>query len=177
MQINKYAEAVERELLLDAIPVDKARLGRAETEARMLAAELESKLSRNEYLVRLICPATNFIAIFDKIGHKGIMDVLNRYGINFSTNNIVQALDLKEDLEKLKIRSDDATIVSFDAVKMYPSITLGMVKTAVEYFCAKKSISNDDKEIVNTCLNMIQFAMCNTLLTFRGKYTMNMAAA
>ena len=75
---------------------------------------------------RVICPATNFVAVYDKIGHKAIQNVLNKLGVVYDANTIIQASDLKEELEKMTIKKNEKTIISFDAVKMYPSITLSM---------------------------------------------------
>ena len=44
---------------------------------------------------------------------------------------------MKEELEKMAIKKDEKTVISFDAVKMYPSITLSMVRRTVTYFCRK----------------------------------------
>ena len=155
------------ELKKDAVVVGKDKLGEVFLRAKRLLAEVDDIISRderaainesiksaavptpillvkdhkkkdknNKYPVRLICPATNFVAAFDKIGHKAIQNVL--------------ASDLKEELEKMSIVRDKTTIISFDAVKMYPSITLNMVRKAVDYFCRKGEIKEEDQKIVDT---------------------------
>lgn len=48
----------------------------------------------------LHCPTTNFVAIFDNIGHEGIKNVLDRNGVNYELDTIVQASNLKEDMER-----------------------------------------------------------------------------
>ena len=44
----------------------------------LLVKDHKKKDKNDEHPVRLICPATNFVAIFDKIGHKAIQDVLDQ---------------------------------------------------------------------------------------------------
>ena len=51
---------------------------------------------------------------------------------------------------------------------MYPSIKYKLVQHAVLYFA--QVLSLEDKEKVETCLDMIKFGMGNTLLTFVDKY-------
>ena len=68
------------------------------------------------------------MAIFEKIGHLGIKTILNDKNIAYSKDLIIMASDLKSKLEGMNIKKGKFSIISFDAIKMYPSITLGMVK-------------------------------------------------
>ena len=70
----------------------------------------------------MVIPTTNFTAAFSKIGHLGIPGMWDRGKVNYSHVSIVQASDLKERLEELKIKRDEVKIVSVDAINMYPSI-------------------------------------------------------
>ena len=47
---------------------------------------------------------------------------------------IVQASDLKERIEEMKINRDKLTIASVEAINMYPSIILSRIRKAVNYF-------------------------------------------
>ena len=51
---------------------------------------------------------------------------------------------------------------------MYPSIKYMLVQQAVNY--SAKDLTNDEKETIATCLNLIKFGMGNTLLNFGNKY-------
>jgi hypothetical protein len=75
---------------------------------------------------------------------------------------------LKSTLEDLQIKNAEVTVVSFDTVNMYPSITYKMVKKAVAFFAQK--LGRDDKNTIKSCLEMIKFGMGATLLTFMDKY-------
>jgi len=80
---------------------------------------------------------------------------------------IVQAYNLKTDLEKLGIAKNKYTAASFDAIAMYPSISFSMVKQAVQYF--SKDLPKKDKKTIEKCLKMIGFGIGNTLVWFRDK--------
>ena len=47
---------------------------------------------------------------------------------------MVQASDLKERHEELKIKGDGATISSVDAINMLPSIKIPTIRKAVRFF-------------------------------------------
>ena len=81
---------------------------------------------------------------------------------------IIQASDLKEDLEKRRVNKLLHTLASLDAIDMYPSINFDMVKKAADHF--SKTLPAKDKETIVKCLEMIEFGMSNTLITFLDKY-------
>ena len=62
----------------------------------------------------------------------------------------------------MTIKKNEKTIISFDAVKMYPSITLSMVRRAVTYFCKKGNIKEEDQKIVDTGLKMVNRSSIGT---------------
>ena len=55
--------------------------------------------------------------------------------------------------------------MSIDAEKMYPSVKFELIRRAVDYFM--QDASEEDKEIVGRCLEMVQFGMDNTFVTFK----------
>ena len=61
--------------------------------------------------------------------------------------------------------SNLATAASFDAIAMYPSISLLIVKKAVQFF--SKDLPKKEKKTIEKCLEMIRFSMGNTLIWFR----------
>jgi hypothetical protein len=65
-------------------------------------------------------------------------------------------------------RYDNVTIISFDAVKIYPSIKYKFVRRAMKYFAG--DLNAETQGCIETCLDMIKFGMGNTLLTFVDKY-------
>ena len=123
---------------------------------------------KGNFPTRLICPASNFTAGFPKIGYIGIKEIFDKEGIIYDNKTIVQASELKEEIEKLDLRKNETTTISLDIVSMYPSITFSMVKKAIKFYA--KNLKKRDKDIIKQCLEMIKFGMGNTLLTFVDKY-------
>ena len=78
------------------------------------------------------------------------------------TKTIIQASDLKEQLETLNLSKSDCTIISLDIQNMCPSVTFQMVYRAVSFFA--QEVPEEEKERIATCLRLIQFGMGNTLL-------------
>jgi hypothetical protein len=95
---------------------------RAVPTPKLLIKDHKPMNSKGEYVTRLIVPATNFTAAFPKVGYLGIKNIFDQNGIDYSGSTITQASQLKTALEKLHLKKDNVTIISFDAVQMYPSI-------------------------------------------------------
>ena len=83
---------------------------------------------KDNFPTRLIIPATNFTAAFPKAGYIVIKAIFKKEEIIYDNKTIVQACNLKEDIEELKLLRDNTTTISLDTVAMYPSITFAMVK-------------------------------------------------
>ena len=60
------------------------------------------------------------------------------------------------------------TIASVDAINMYRSIDLSTIKKAVIFFARKLTAST--KKTINICLELTQFGMSSTLISFDDKY-------
>ena len=60
------------------------------------------------------------------------------------------------------------TTAKLDIVNMYPSIQFKLVRKAINYF--SKSLSKEEKEKIEDCLEMIKFGMSNTLVSFIDKF-------
>ena len=113
-------------------------------------------------------PATNFTAGFPNAGYRGIRKILDDNKINYTRKTIIQASELKDDLERLSINRSDYTIFSMDAISMYPSVKFSMVKLAVAFFA--RDLKPHEKTTINRCLDMIRFGMGHTLLNFQDEY-------
>ena len=81
--------------------------------------------------------------------------------MNYSSNSIVQASDLKETLEELGLKKAEVTIALLDVINMYPSIKLATIKKALRFFARK--LTSEVKKKTNLCLDLIQFGMSLTL--------------
>ena len=65
---------------------------------------------KGEFPKRLVITATNFTATFSKIGYLWIKRCMDKGKLNYSRVLIVQASDLKEILEELKVNRDKLPI-------------------------------------------------------------------
>ena len=57
--------------------------------------------------------------------------MLDKVKLNYSRVSVVQASELREILEELKIKRDKVTIASVDTINMYPSVKFSTIKKAV----------------------------------------------
>ena len=114
---------------------------------KLLIKDHKTKNDNGEFPTRLIIPATNFTAAFPKLGYSGIRKIFDSAGVNYMRKTIIQASDLKADLEKKNLNKETHTLASIDAIDMYPSINFTMVKKAVDYF--SKNLPTKDKK--NNC--------------------------
>ena len=103
-----------------------------------------------EFPTRLVIQATNFTTTFSKIRYFGTKRCLDKREVNYSHISVVQASDLKEILEELKIKRDKVTIASVDAINMYPSIKIATIIKAVILFARKLTAAT--KKTMNLCL-------------------------
>jgi hypothetical protein len=141
---------------------------RAVPTPKLLIKDHKPMNEKGEYMMRLIVPATNFTVLFPKVGSLGIKNIFDQNGIVYSGSTITQASQLKTTLKKLNIMKDRVTIISFDGVRMYPSIKYKFVRKAVKFFA--RNLNAETQRRIDTCLEMIKFGMGNTLLTFVDKY-------
>ena len=116
----------------------------------------------------MVIPATNFTATFSKIGSLGIKGCLDKGKVNYLRNFTVQASDLQEILKELGLKKEELTIALVDTINMYPSIKLTTIKKAVRFFVRK--LTSEVKKTINLCLDLIQFGMSSTLISFDGEY-------
>ena len=68
----------------------------------------------------------------------------------------------------MRLRKEEVTISSVDAIKMYPSSKLATIEKAVRFFARK--LTSEVKKTINLCLDLIQFGMSLTLISFEGEY-------
>jgi len=135
---------------------------------KLLIKDHKTMKPDGSFPTRLVVPATNFTAAFPKVGYIGIKSIFDKNEIVYDRTTIIQASDLKGKLEKLNLKQNEVTIASIDAVDMYPSIKYKLVVQAVNFFA--RDLSDDDKQSIKNCMDMIKFGMGNTLLTFIDQY-------
>ena len=66
------------------------------------------------------------------------------------------------------LNKEEVMIASLDAINVYPSIILATIKKAVRFFARK--LTSEVKKTINLCLDLIQFGMSSTLISFDGEY-------
>ena len=69
---------------------------------------------------------------------------------------------------RIGLKKEEVTIASVDAINMYPSIKLATIKKSVRYFAITRT--RETKKTINLCLDLIQFGMSSTLISFDGEY-------
>ena len=124
--------------------------------------------NKGELSTRLVLPKTNFTTRFSKIGYLGINQMLEKGKVNFSRVSIVQASDLKEILEELKLKRGEVTIAPVDAINMHPSIKMSTIKKSVRFFA--RTLTAATNKTINLFMELIRFGMSSTLISFDGKY-------
>ena len=68
----------------------------------------------------------------------------------------------------MRLKKEEVTIASVDAINMYSSIKLATIKKEVRFFARK--LTSEIKKTINLCLDIIQFGMISTLISFDGEY-------
>ena len=126
------------------------------------------KMTDGHFPTRLVIPVTNFITTFSKLGLLGLKAILDNSNVPYNKHTIVQASNLKDKLENLKINRRNSTIASLDIKIMYPSIQFSIIKKAVTYYTS--NLPAGEKEKIHHCLKMIEFGMASCLITFDDKY-------
>ena len=139
---------------------------RAILSSKLLIKDHDTINKKVESPTRLVIPATNFTATFSKIGYLGIKCMLDKGKVNYSRVSVIQASDLKEKLEKLKIKIDEVTIASVGAINMYPSIKISTIKKTVRLFAS--NLTSATKKKMNLCLELVRFIMSSTLISSGG---------
>ena len=109
-----------------------------------------------------------FTVNFYKIGYFGTKRIVDKLKVNYSRVFIFQAYDLKERLEELELNIYGVTIASVGAINMYPSTKLATVKKAVRFVARKLTVAT--KKTINLCLELTQFMMNSTLISFNIEY-------
>ena len=135
--------------------------------SKLLIKDHKKKKPNGDYPTRLLVPAGNFTAAFDHLGWKAIEKLLIKNKVNYQSENIKNAYDLKRMIEETDIRESTHTLYSMDIVKMYPSVKFRQIEKAVEYFL--RNASEEDKKQANLCLDLVRFSMANTFITFQDK--------
>eukprot|EP00957_Ditylum_brightwellii_P129999 9914861-Ditylum_brightwellii.AAC.1 len=98
----------------------------------------------------------------------GIKKVLDDHRVNYSKRTIVQGSNLKEKLERLKLKWKEITVMSLDIVNMYPLVRVKLIRKALNHYA--KDLAGEAKNTINQCMDIAQFGMKITLIQFREKY-------
>eukprot|EP00957_Ditylum_brightwellii_P210426 15364951-Ditylum_brightwellii.AAC.1 len=137
-------------------------------QPQLLVKDHKEPDNDSSFPTRLVILATNFTATFSKLGYLGIKRVLDDNKVNYLQFTIIQALDLKERLEELKVQQNNVTMMSLNIENIYPSVRIQLICKTLTYY--SRRLSKEDKTTINNCLDLIKFGMRNTLVQYHGKY-------
>ena len=90
--------------------------------------------------------------------------------MKYNNFTIIQALDVKQELERLedRIRQDEVTLMAVDIENMYPSIRFSLIRKAVDYFSSK--CSEEELGTIETCMDIVHFGMSNNYISFLDEF-------
>jgi hypothetical protein len=120
------------------------------------------------YPTQLIVSAHNFTQCLSKIASKSIEATFRREAIQFEKHTLKNLLALKQQFEELKFKQESVTVVSLNIKDIYPQCHFKAVSDAVKHFAT--TLPDLKQERINKCLNILQFSMGNTIITFHDKY-------
>jgi len=168
--LTKNAEEVSREKLAE-VKEQASQLLHGKAEPRVLSNKEESFVKQTiesnamsspkqlfkdhqnpdtegNFPAGLTVPATNFASAFPKTGHLLIKRIPDDNEVDNMSKTMIQASDLKENLECQGIACNGSTTVSADAADFCPSARLKPVRKAVYHF--SKNLSEKIKSPPNT---------------------------
>jgi len=95
---------------------------------KLLIKDHKNPDTEGNFPTRLVVPATNFTSAFPKTGYLGIKRILDDNKVDYMSKTIIQASDLKDNLENQGITCNNSTTASTDAEDFYPSVRLKLVR-------------------------------------------------
>ena len=108
---------LEERVFLKSIPTPK-----------ILIKDHKTPNDQGDFPTRLVVPATNFTAGFPKLGYMSIQELFKKHNISYGQRNLIQASDLKEQLEKLNLTRQTHSIASVNAEMFYPSVKYWLIE-------------------------------------------------
>jgi hypothetical protein len=117
---------------------------------------------------RLIVSAHNFTQCLSKIASTSIKVTFRHKAIQFEKHTLKNLLALKQCFEELDFKQERVKIVSIDIKDMYPQCNFKAVSNAVNYFAT--TLPDLKWQRTNKCLDILQFTMGDTIVTFQDKY-------
>lgn len=117
---------------------------------------------------RFVLPCRNFTADFAKLGFTAVKNAMISGCVNFEKFTLRNSFDFLERIKPLGLQKDQQLVLSVDAVNMYPSISLRMIKKAVFYYATGLDRGAFDKIIWG--LKLVEIAMNSAVCMFAGQY-------
>eukprot|EP00957_Ditylum_brightwellii_P067257 5104202-Ditylum_brightwellii.AAC.1 len=96
----------------------------------------------------------------------GIKKVLDDHGVNYAKHTIVQSSDLKEKLEKCRLKRHEVTLMLLDIVNMSPLVRVKLIPNALNHYA--KNLPATIREMIDLCMDIVRFGMKSTLIQFGG---------
>jgi hypothetical protein len=108
--------------------------------------------------LRLAVPATNFTAGYSLLGGEGIKTMFESKGIVWGDWTIIQAVEMKEEIELYSINKSKHTLAKIDAVAMYHSIEFTLIEDTIGYYASQEDgydrwlINGEDQPYLETAI-------------------------
>ena len=168
-EATKLLEEVEPFLSIDEYGyIDQSINSYAIPTPKLLVKDHKKAKPNGEFPTRLIVPASNFVSAISKAGYLGLKRMFDKNKIKYKTHTIIQASDMKTDLEEMDITPSNSTIVSIDAQKYYPSVHWKLIVKAIRHY--SKHLEIGERIKIEECLKLIKFGMSSTYLVFQDHY-------
>ena len=120
---------------------------------KLLIKDHKKPNEQGHYPTRLVIPADNFTAGIANMGYQAIKHIFDANNVPYMRRTIIQASDLKHQLERLALDPAATTIASIDAVDFYPSVKFKLVQQAVDYYSA--GLSQEDRATIKHGLEIV----------------------
>lgn len=117
---------------------------------------------------RFVLPCKNFTASCAKLGFTAIKNLLVSEKVDFEKYTIKNSFDFLKKIKGLNLSRDTELILSVDAVQMYPSISLKMIKQAVFHYASGFDSGKFAKILWG--LKLVGISMNSAVCQFAGSY-------
>jgi hypothetical protein len=116
----------------------------------------------------MICIPKLALECLSKLASKSIEKSFQHANINFEKHTLKNSLALKRNFESMDLQRDNITIISLDIKDMYPQCRFKAVKAAIRHYSSRLPPLQQEK--AKQCLDILEFSMGNTIVSFRDKY-------
>lgn len=196
MDRSKYIDMMSQEISQLCTPVSRNFVLKSMAELSQFIEQNENKFSQKEikfmkfYLkdqytttmyglykdhktgdhIRLISPENGtYFSGMKKVFVGSLRGLIRKYKINLPFN-LKNSFQLIRELRDKNITSDNQTIISLDIVSWYPSMSIKLVRSALQHYALKYNFSSTDFQKLNFLIDMLEFVKQRSCFEFRDKF-------